>query len=101
MGIYVPFLKKMPSRCEFCPVIDGTGCRARNPYYMDETEITRPKNCPLIELPPHGRCIDADELKDLYSDFNDLDLSDFNVKVAVVRQNIDDMPTILEAEVEK
>ena len=96
MGIYVPFLKKMPSRCEFCPIIDGTGCRARNPYYMDETGITRPKNCPLIKLPPHGRLIDADELKQLYDLGEEFDYC--HVKLPVIRQNIDDMPTFLEAE---
>lgn len=98
MGIYVPFLKKMPSRCEGCPIIDGTGCRARNPYYMDETGITRPKNCPLIELPPHGRLIDADELYALY-DGEDIDDERYHVSIPCIKQNITDMPTILESDV--
>ena len=53
----------------------------------------------VIEIPtPHGRLIDADELQELYADSDDLDLSNYDVKVAVVRQNIKDMSTILEAE---
>ena len=53
----------------------------------------------VIEIPnPHGRLIDADGLQELYADSDDLDLSNYDVKVAVIRQNIKDMPTILEAE---
>ena len=44
------------------------------------------------------RLIDADELQELYADSDGLDLSNYDVKVAVVRQNIKDMQTILEAE---
>ena len=54
-----------------------------------------------IEIPtPHGRLIDADELQELYADSDDLDLSNYDIKVAVVRQNIKDMPTILVEEKE-
>ena len=107
MGIYVPFLKKMPSRCEFCPLIGGTGCRARNPYYMDETGITRPKNCPLVELPPHGRLIDADALAksikdqiELIKQFRNEELDRVaQIIEAGYLQEIANAPTILEAEV--
>ena len=40
------------------------------------------------------RLIDADELLELYANTDDLDISDYDVKVAVIRQNILDMPTI-------
>ena len=98
MGIYVPFLKKMPSRCEFCPIIDGTGCRARNPYYMDETGITRPKNCPLIKLPPHGRLIDADALEN--KGYNLVRYVYRDGYTALQQVALSAAPTILEAEVE-
>ena len=50
----------------------------------------------IIEIPtPHGRLIDANELQELYADSDDLDLSNYDVKVMIVRQNIKDMPTIL------
>lgn len=41
-----------------------------------------------------GAYIDRDELLEVYANTNDLDISDYDVKVAVIRQNILDMPTI-------
>ena len=41
-----------------------------------------------------GAYIDRDELLELYANTDDLDISDYDVKVAVIRQNILDMPTI-------
>lgn len=41
-----------------------------------------------------GAYIDRDELLDLYANTDDLDISNYDVKVAVIRQNILDMPTI-------
>lgn len=32
-------------------------------YAVDDGDLVRADNCPLIELPPHGRLIDADKLK--------------------------------------
>lgn len=62
----------------------------------------------LVPVPPHGRLIDADELRGWY-DFHSYDVDDDDflteeefdklmVATAVVRQNIDDAPTIIEAE---
>lgn len=47
----------------------------------------RPDWCPLIELPPHGRLIDADALKN--------DMRDWNPSIIAV---VDAMPTVIEAE---
>ena len=44
-----------------CPVNDGR-------YYY---RVQRHPSCPLIELPPHGRLIDADKFKADYSMKND------------------------------
>lgn len=41
-----------------------------------------------------GAYINRDELMELYANTDELDISDYDVKVAVVRQNILDMPTI-------
>lgn len=53
---------EMPTKCYFCPCADveysdcnlmpGTGIAAHG----------RLPDCPLVELPPHGRLIDADAL---------------------------------------
>lgn len=68
-----------------------------------ETEFGVSGDCRshIIQIPKgHGRLIDGDELQELYADADGLDLSNYDVKVAVIRQNIKDMPTILEAEEE-
>ena len=51
-----------------------------------------------VPVPPHGRLIDADALMELYADTDDLQLANMKVPIAVIRQNIMDMPTIIEAE---
>lgn len=51
---------KMPDACPNCPFVMGYYCLLiRN---FDDDEVTnyinkRHPNCPLIELPPHGRLI--------------------------------------------
>ncbi len=41
-----------------------------------------------------GVYINRDELMELYANTDELDISNYDVKVAVIRQNILDMPTI-------
>ena len=41
-----------------------------------------------------GAYIDRDELLELYANTDELDISNYDVKIAVIRQNILDMPTI-------
>lgn len=46
---------KMPQACWCCPI---TKCEHCQHFYAK----SRPTNCPLIELPPHGDLVDVDEL---------------------------------------
>lgn len=48
---------KIPSDCDSC-FIPGSFC----PLWINTDVGSRHPDCPLIELPPHGRCIDADEM---------------------------------------
>ena len=58
----------------------------------------RPDWCPLVELPPHGRLIDADKLLEkAYWDYNEATHDYNNIKV-VSEYDIDDAPTVIEAE---
>lgn len=41
-----------------------------------------------------GAYIDRDKLLELYANTDELDISNYDVKVTVIRQNILDMPTI-------
>jgi hypothetical protein len=51
-----------------------------------------------VHVPPHGDLIDRDEQIELYADTDDLQLANMKVPIAVIRQNIMDMPTIIPAE---
>lgn len=55
----------------------------------------RPDWCPLIEVPtPHGRLIDADDLKTAFPACD----NHMNIKIASVRATVNHAPTIIEAE---
>jgi len=83
--------------CRTCPCSEeklyGNLCRITNeivPFSFD-----RGDKCPLIEVPPHGRLIDADELP-RYSD----DVGYLSIEQKLFNEAIDDAPTIIEAEVQ-
>lgn len=54
MGVYIKGME-MPKNCGICGFKDG--CEFSVPL----TE--RPFDCPIIEVPPHGRLIDADKIR--------------------------------------
>lgn len=90
---------KMPRNCFVCPLSVVVGERLVCEVTRDE--VLRWKidfNCPLIELPPHGRLIDADALdKQIY---NDIPLKVFGniARMAEMRNIVFNAPTIIEAE---
>lgn len=70
MGIYIKGME-MPKDCPMCPLAHWnkldrlTGCEIVKRYIPDnDTEYWqsdhRPEWCPLVEVPPHGRLINAD-----------------------------------------
>lgn len=55
----------MPKTCKECIEMKiPVRCRVikQEPVTAVMTGYNRPKDCPLVELPPHGRLIDADAL---------------------------------------
>ena len=60
MSVLIKGITK-PTDCILCPMFRGAwqmcGLLNREVYPKGT-----PKNCPLVELPPHGRLIDADAL---------------------------------------
>ena len=100
---------EMPARCDDCKLCKhipigeydiNVECIPLNRLANDKG---RRKDCPLIELPPHGRLIDADALHIQLID-KELDQlqpwTSFDDYREVV-QMIDDAPTIIEAEREE
>ena len=58
---------EMPKSCEKCPcktadAFGGLGCQATGYIPLRKANQDRPDWCPLVEIPPHGRLIDADAL---------------------------------------
>ena len=84
---------EMPKNCGECPFIfsswdieyychlSGSSTSAE---YVEREKMT---NCPLIELPPHGRLIDADAIQDY-------NVETFGQRLLI----IDTAPTVIEAE---
>lgn len=74
----------MPKNCGCCHLRFTKWCEAR--IYIE----TRPRGCPLVGVPtPHGRLIDADELKR-----NTM----FIFSGTIREKEIDEATTIIEAE---
>jgi len=58
MGVYIKSMK-MPNNCCECDIRYEMFCPLLHRFIADEG---RRHNCPLGEVPPHGRLIDADAL---------------------------------------
>lgn len=85
---------EMPNNCAHCLCGDESGryCAAANKYIP---MLSKPKWCPLVEVPtPHGRLVDADELKTAFPRCD----NNMNVKIVCVRATINHMDTIVDAE---
>ena len=81
---------EMPKNCKECALYIEGACYAKG--YRDYRSImdtAKPDDCPLIELPPHGRLIDADELVRIWTGAKFYG----NIKPIV-----DARPTVIEAE---
>lgn len=97
---------KMPSKCIECKLMRRCGkddldyvCMPARVYVEDLTNACkpRPEYCPLVELPPHGRLIDADALMERFSYSPDDTLED-KYWIRAARRIIIDAPTIIEPE---
>lgn len=92
---------EMPTSCESCPcktsdAFGGLGCQTTGYIPLRKANQGRPDWCPLVEIPPHGRLIDADKLKEEFPHDEDWDYP-VNTNSYVV-ETIDKSPTIIEAE---
>ena len=84
---------EMPINCETCPFDDGTYCQAypKSAEMIYDIANGIPTWCPLIEIPPHGRLIDADALAQAANEFP------FGYRGMILAE-IAVAPTIIEAE---
>ena len=91
---------KMPESCDKCSMQFGACIISCNPYLN-----SRPSDCPLIELPPHGDLIDREKTVNRITELsgkitNQLDYyaSAAYTLIALFLQNKHEFPTVIEAE---
>ncbi len=85
---------EMPKKCQECDLYIEDACYAKG--YRDYRRImdkSKPDDCPLIELPPHGRLIDADNLN-----IHDISPVDGFCVMGVTEEDIELAETVIEAE---
>ena len=88
---------EMPKNCQECALYIEGACYAKG--YRDYRSImdtAKPDDCPLVELPPHGRLIDIKSVEDgkFVTVINDYQRW-WNGALESV---IDNAPTVIEAE---
>ena len=106
---------EMPTRCAECRMADGDTydgfCHAAEMWFdddrwrwfvyeEDDIDTDKPLNCPLIEIPPHGKLIDADAKvqTQLYDDEHE-EWTDVEMTVEeYLGYCNNEVPTIIEAE---
>ena len=101
MGIYLPNME-MPKNCGECPFIFTSWgieyyCHlaesSTSAEYVGREKMT---NCPLIELPPHGRLIDIKSVED--GKFVTVSNDYQRWWNGALESVIDNAPTVIEAE---
>ncbi|MBQ1790632.1 MAG: hypothetical protein II008_10655 [Oscillospiraceae bacterium] len=84
---------EMPENCDDCLL--GADCPHDQSMDGYKMQGGRPRTCPLVPVPPHGRLIDADALLkkcEFVCTDDDVDVRAFRYSV------IEDAPTIIPAE---
>ena len=81
----------MPENCNYCALgIYEYPCNFTNQEHL--CEDGRPPDCPLVEVPPHGRLIDADAIPYIFGSTHATEYD------TVTKFVINKLPTIIEAE---
>ena len=94
---------EMPTSCRECSLYLQSMDSERNVYENCAVTAksynwgltTRPSDCPLIHVPPHGRLIDADALRE---DWHENGENEYVYDTNDFLESIDSVPTIIEAE---
>lgn len=83
---------EMPTNCMGCPYEIYANCIIYQALSARDYSDCRHPDCPLVEIPPHGRLIDADRLsiqRENYDTYNDYSEA-FDM--------IDNAPTVIASE---
>ena len=102
MGVLIKNMT-MPKNCDECRFRSGAWCTAIDNWrkgYNKPPTGERLDECPLVELPPHGRLIDGDALFDkmYYADGEPETVSEHINNIVHFMSTLASMPTIIGAE---
>lgn len=87
---------EMPAYCEECRLWVDRWCYATEERgYQEGMVRNKPDWCPLVEIPPHGRLIDADELDRRIEEKGCIWAEEYAEWASVC---LEDAPTVIEAE---
>lgn len=95
---------KMPENCHECEFVDILPTCPCNKMADDDfwnnvsLAVEGHTDCPIIGVPPHGRLIDADELKTKYFCGENVEHDKIRVTVDNVLHFIDNAPTVIPAD---
>ncbi len=100
MRVYISNTE-MPKSCRRCDFSQPDGCGFICPIVVgkpiiDSLTHSRHARCPLIPIPPHGRLIDVNALCVTAIDITDLPVGE--CLMVYLKEDIDNAPTIIEAE---
>lgn len=100
MGVYIKGISK-PKTCAYCPagfcvnVTERGIINTLDELHKRRHSETIPDDCPYVEIPPHGRLVDADALiercKDEKGNYD-------SYEAAIVAGSVEVSPTIIPAE---
>ena len=100
MSVYIRGME-MPKSCAECPV-NLYFCHHGYKYLLEHMELydRRADECPIIEVPPHGRLVDADVLAEEHRvRAYQGNVSSYSFHTAA-RAWVDDAPTVIPADKE-
>ena len=92
---------KMPDKCGHCRFANAFDCAVTGNFIS--THSIRQPDCPLTDVPPHGRLGDLDRLEQMFADIDNAPYSGFDgtepfYSAEDAAQIIRLAPTIIESE---
>ena len=91
---------EMPKTCAECPLLDYSSCKVSNECGGIDLPREEHKDCPLIEVPPHGDLIEESKVLDIVFEWCSDDDGSVG-KDGDLREMLDEieaLPIIIEAE---
>ena len=92
-GIYIPI--KVPKGCSGCP-IDSDCCTLWQQLPPERLSDTRPRDCPIVVVPDHGRLKDYDQIMKEYNEwFSKAESREYESMFYALYRAINDARTII------